>query len=104
LREGRSSNAELDFVIGIAGSIIPIEVKAGPTGKLKSLHQFMGQKKAPFAIRFDSSLPSVHQIKTVINIGKERKDVNYPLISLPLYLIERLEFIVEDYLEHHPYS
>lgn len=102
LREGRSSNAELDFVIGIAGSIIPIEVKAGPTGKLKSLHQFMGQKKAPFAIRFDSSLPSVHQIKTVINIGKERKDVNYPLISLPLYLIERLEFIVEDYLEHHP--
>ena len=104
LREGRSSNAELDFVIGIAGSIIPIEVKAGSAGKLKSLHQFMGQKKAPFAIRFDSSLPSVHPINTVINIGKERKDVNYPLISLPLYLIERLEFIVEDYLEHHPWS
>ncbi|MFN2358639.1 MAG: hypothetical protein ABR534_12975, partial [Desulfotignum sp.] len=54
-------------------------------------------------LRFDSSLPSVHPIKTVINIGKERKDVNYPLISLPLYLIERLEFIVEDYLEH-PYD
>lgn len=99
LREGRSSNAEVDFVIGIAGSIIPIEVKAGSAGKLKSLHQFMGQKKAPVAIRFDSSLPSVHPIKTIINIGKERKDVNYPLISLPLYLIERLKIIVEDYLE-----
>ncbi len=99
LREGRSSNAELDYVIGIAGNIIPIEVKSGATGKLKSLHQFMGQKKAPFAVRFDLSLPSVHQIDTIINIGKKRSNVYYSLISLPLYLIERLEIIVEDYLE-----
>ncbi len=100
LREGRSSNAEIDFVIGIAGTIIPIEVKAGATGKLKSLHQFMGSKQAPFAIRFDASLPAIQQINTVINIGKKRKNVNYSLISLPVYLIERLEVIVEDYLEN----
>ncbi|OQY12850.1 MAG: AAA family ATPase [Desulfobacteraceae bacterium 4572_19] len=36
LRGGRSSNAEVDYVIAIAGAIIPIEVKAGVTGKLKS--------------------------------------------------------------------
>lgn len=98
LREGRSSNAELDFVVGIAGAVIPIEVKAGAAGKLKSLHQFMGSKQAPFAIRFDSSLPFVNQVNTVINIGKKRKNVDYQLISLPLYLIERLEVIVENYL------
>jgi len=98
LREGRSSNAELDFVIGIAGAVIPIEVKAGATGKLKSLHQFMGSKQAPFAIRFDASLPSVNQINTVINIGKNLKNVDYQLISLPLYLIERLETIIENHL------
>ncbi len=99
LRQGRSNNAELDFVIGVAGTIIPIEVKAGATGKLKSLHQFMGCKQAPFGIRFDASLPSVHSIDTIINIGKERKNINYPLISLPLYLIERLEIIIEYYLK-----
>jgi len=98
LREGRSSNAELDFVIGIAGAVIPIGVKAGAAGKLKSMHQFMGSKQAPFAIRFDSSPPFVNQVNTVINIGKQRKNVDYQLISLPLYLIERLEAIVENYL------
>ena len=97
LREGRSSNAELDYVISIAGNIIPIEVKSGATGKLKSLHQFMGQKKALFAVRFDLSLPSVHQINTIITVGKKRRNVNYQLISLPLYLIERLEIIMENH-------
>jgi len=98
LREGRSSNAEVDFVIGLSGTIIPIEVKAGAAGKLKSLHQFMGCKQAPFAIRFDASLPSLQQIDSVININKKQVKINYPLISLPLYLIERLDGIVENYL------
>ena len=93
LREGRSSNAELDFVIGLGGNIIPIEVKSGATGTLKSLHQFMGTKQAPVAIRFDTKLPAVHQIDTVITINKQRKQVKYPLISLPLYLVERLDTI-----------
>lgn len=98
LRQGRSSNAEIDFVVAISGAVIPIEVKAGATGTLKSLHQFMGSKKAPLAIRFDASLPSVSRINTVINMGKERKKVDYQLISLPLYLIERLRAIVESFL------
>ncbi len=95
LREGRSSNAELDFVIALGGDIIPIEVKSGATGSLKSLHQFMGSKPAPVAVRFDTQLPSVQQIDTVINMNKQRKQVKYQLISLPLYLVERLECIVE---------
>jgi len=90
LREGRSSNAEIDFVIGMAGAVIPIEVKSGATGKLKSLHQFMGTKQAPFAIRFDASLPCVSQINTMINVGTERRQVDYKLISLPLYLVEAI--------------
>ena len=95
LREGRSSNAELDFVVALGGGIIPIEVKSGATGSLKSLHQFMGNKPAPVAVRFDTQLPSVQQIDTVINMNKQRKQVKYQLISLPLYLVERLEDIVE---------
>jgi len=40
-RAARSSNAEVDFLIVSNGKIIPIEVKSGPAGKLKSLHLFL---------------------------------------------------------------
>ncbi len=96
LREGKSANAELDFVIGLSGNIIPIEVKSGAAGTLKSLHQFMGSKQAPLAVRFDINPPSVQQVDTVININKERKQVQYPLVSLPLYLVERLDTVVNN--------
>ena len=95
LREGKSANAELDFVVGLGGNIIPIEVKSGATGTLKSLHQFMGTKQAPFAVRFDSNLPTDQQVDIVINVNKKRKSVEYRLLSLPLYLVERLDSLVE---------
>jgi len=98
LREGRSSNAELDFVIALDGKIIPIEVKAGATGSLKSLHQFMGEKQSPLAIRLDASLPSENEIKTIIRRKKQQKMIEYPLLSLPLYLVERLDTLVSEYL------
>ena len=37
-REARSSNAETDYLIEKQGKIIPIEVKSGSSGRLKSLH------------------------------------------------------------------
>ena len=40
-REARSSNAEVDFLFLINGKIIPIEVKSGTSGHLKSLHLFL---------------------------------------------------------------
>lgn len=98
LRQSRSSNAEIDFVMGINGAVIPIEVKAGATGKLKSLHQFMGTKDAPMAVRFDASPPSITPVKTVIRTGNEKKEVQYPLISLPLYLVERLQALTAAHL------
>jgi len=98
VRQGKSSNAEIDYVVSMAGTIIPIEVKAGATGTLKSLHQFMGNKQAKFGIRFDTSLPSINQINTVINSTKLSKKISYSLITLPLYLIERLNNIVEYHL------
>ena len=98
LREGRSSNAEVDYVIALDGQIMPIEVKSGATGSLKSLHQFMGEKQAPFAIRFDASLPAVDNISATIRSGKQTKNINYPLLSLPLYLVERLNELVGNML------
>ena len=99
LREGRSSNAELDYVIALNGQIIPIEVKAGATGSLKSLHQFMGEKQSPVAVRFDASPPSIQDINAKIQQKAGDKNVKYPMLSLPLYLVERLDSIVEEYLQ-----
>jgi predicted AAA+ superfamily ATPase len=93
LREGRSNNAEIDYVMALNGQIVPIEVKAGATGSLKSLHQFVGEKNAPVAIRFDASLPSEQIIDARIRKGAKMLDVSYQLLSLPLYLVERLPFL-----------
>ncbi|RQD66696.1 MAG: ATP-binding protein [Desulfonatronovibrio sp. MSAO_Bac4] len=102
LRQGRSANAELDFVIQSGGHMVPIEVKAGAAGSLKSLHQFMGSKEAPLAVRVDASLPSLSSIDTIISTGKTRKQVKYTLVSIPLYLIERLRIIEAHYSHDTP--
>jgi hypothetical protein len=90
LREGRATNAEVDYVVALNGRIIPIEVKAGASGSLKSLHQFAGEKSTPLAVRFDGGLPSKQTINTRIRKGEKNIDVDYELVSLPLYLVERL--------------
>jgi uncharacterized protein len=40
-RYAKSSSAEVDFCIVVDGKIIPVEVKSGPSGKLKSMHLFL---------------------------------------------------------------
>lgn len=37
-RQARNSTAEVDFLAVIADAIIPVEVKSGPSGRLRSLH------------------------------------------------------------------
>ncbi len=54
-REARTSSAELDYVMQIKQDIIPIEVKSGKTGKIKSLREYL--KTHPntlYSIRFSS--------------------------------------------------
>jgi len=94
LREGRANNAELDYVIALNGQLLPIEVKAGASGSLKSLHQFMGEKKAPLAVRFDLNPPSRHTVSTRIKQDGQVNEIQYELLSLPLYLVERLPALV----------
>jgi predicted AAA+ superfamily ATPase len=40
-REGKQSNAEVDFIFEHEGKIVPIEVKSSTTGHLKSMHEFL---------------------------------------------------------------
>ena len=85
-REKSQSSAEIDYVINIGDQIIPIEVKAGSAGSLRSLHQFIAAKKGSFAMRFDANLPSMREITHNIPTPHGTADVKYRLISLPSYL------------------
>lgn len=86
-RPERGSTAELDYLIQSQGRIIPVEVKAGSTGRLKSLQTFIQEKGAPVGVRFNSGLPSVCETRTAV-AGKEPRP--FTLLSLPLYLAEQL--------------
>jgi predicted AAA+ superfamily ATPase len=94
LREGKSANAEVDFVVAFDGRIVPVEVKAGTRGSLRSLHQFAGEKSAALAVRFDSNPPSKQTVTTTVMKGGRSIDVKYDLLSLPLYLVERLPELI----------
>jgi predicted AAA+ superfamily ATPase len=50
-RESKSSNAEIDFVVQIGKSIIPIEVKSNTRGAMQSMRLFLEEKRSPFGIR-----------------------------------------------------
>ena len=50
-REKRASNAEVDYVVDAQGEILPIEVKAGTKGAMRSLHLFLDDRNANRGIR-----------------------------------------------------
>ncbi len=87
-REARSSSAEVDYVIA-GDAPVPVEVKAGKTGSLKSLHLFVREKSAPVAIRLNADLPSIMQIHD------SQGGVGCRLISLPLYMAGQVRRLQE---------
>ena len=100
LREGRANNAEVDYVVDFSGHIVPIEVKAGRTGTLKSLHQFVAEKHVPMAVRFHAEQPDVQTITAQASGKRGPQPVRYQLLSLPLYLVERLPHCVQALAAH----
>jgi uncharacterized protein len=83
-KEKKESNAEIDFILPYEGLIIPIEVKTGASGRLRSLHQFIDISPHPFAVRVYSGKLSIDKDKTIN--GK-----SYYLLNLPFYLLGKLE-------------
>ncbi len=78
-REKKGSGAEVDYLIENANQILPIEVKSGKTGRLRSLLQYIEEKKPFVALRFNADQPSVTEMKAAGN--------SCVLISLPFYMI-----------------
>ncbi|MBI4357621.1 MAG: DUF4143 domain-containing protein [Gammaproteobacteria bacterium] len=99
LREGKTGNAEVDYVMSYGGhDLFPIEVKAGTTGQLKSLHQFAYAKKNRFAIRFNLGLPTFGRVNTKL-ISAGSHTVQFSLLSLPLYFVGQLLRLMKELIE-----
>ena len=62
-REAHASNAEVDYMLARGQDIIPVEVKSGATGTLRSLHLFLKEKSSvsPYGIRFSGHNFSIFQ-------------------------------------------
>lgn len=90
-REKKGAEAEIDYIIQHENQVIPVEVKAGATGTLKSLHQFMKEKKKTTAIRINSDFPRLCPIKVQDSLGSFAE---YNLLSLPFYLLGQIHRLI----------
>ncbi|PWV44740.1 ATP-binding protein [Chitinophaga sp. S165] len=79
VREKSQSNAEVDLVQVNGEYLIPIEIKSGSTGTLRSLHQFIDAVDHSYAVRMYGGVFSLEKAVTA-----NRKP--YLLMNLPYYL------------------
>jgi predicted AAA+ superfamily ATPase len=91
-REKKGAESEVDYIIQHENQVIPIEVKAGTTGSLKSLHQFMSSKNKTLAVRINSDLPSICLVQVKDFLGNL---IEYRLLSIPFYLIGQLHRLIK---------
>ncbi|MCP4716160.1 MAG: ATP-binding protein, partial [Deltaproteobacteria bacterium] len=83
VREKSQSSAEIDFLVKHKGYSIPVEVKAGATGRLRSLHQFMDNCPHEYAVRLYAG-PLEKQAATTPS-GKK-----FTLLNLPYFLASQI--------------
>lgn len=88
VRQKKQSQAEVDLVIAHEGLLIPIEIKSGPTGTLRSLHQFMNQSPHPYAIRMYAGEFRIEHHKTP-------EGTPYILMNLPYFVGTKLHAYID---------
>lgn len=87
-RDKKGSSAEVDYIIASGNQVVPIEVKAGKTGKLRSIHVFLSEKKRMLAVRFNSALSEITEIK--------KESSNAKLLSLPHYMVGQVRRLIRE--------
>lgn len=83
VREKRQAPAEVDIVVQHGKFAVPVEVKAGAAGSLRSLHQYINRCPHPYAVRMYAGPLAINRLTT-----HEGKD--FVLLDLPYFLAGRL--------------
>lgn len=94
VREEKDAISELDFLVQAGGRVLPVEVKSGSQGSLKSLHQFLRRGggdlsggPTPLGIRLYNGPLRLDQHTVAL---PDRLELRYRLLSVPFYLAFRL--------------
>jgi hypothetical protein len=78
-RESRGSNAEVDYLTPYRQYALPVEVKAGKTGTLRSMHLFLEKYPAPLGIM----------------VSRIPLNNNPPIISIPFYAVKKIPQMID---------
>ncbi|MCP5051835.1 MAG: ATP-binding protein [bacterium] len=92
VREQKQSNAELDFVVPYRHYAVPLEVKAGKTGSLRSLHQFVDRSPHEYALRLYAGPLQISEVSTME--GKPFK-----LLDVPYFLTGKINEYIQRFVE-----
>lgn len=94
IREKHQASAEVDLVFSFRDKVIPIEIKSGVSGTLKSLHQFIDRSNHPYAVR-------IYAGEFVVEKAKTPGGTSYFLMNLPYYLGTKIPQYVEYFLDNY---
>ena len=83
VRDKKQSGAEVDFLVNFDGQMIPVEVKSGRSGKLRSLLQFLDMSGISMGVRLYAGTFQIEEHKTPT--GKP-----FTLINIPYFLTGKL--------------
>lgn len=87
-------DAEVDLLLKVRQMLIPVEIKSGPTGKLRSLNEFMDRCDHHLAIRMYRGTWLLQDAKT--RLGKQ-----YKLLNIPYFMATQLEIIAQWYVKEY---
>lgn len=94
VRENKDANAEVDLVFQQGMYVVPVEVKSGEQGRLRSLHQFVERSNNPYAVRLFANQLKID--RAITPAGKE-----YLLLNLPYYLANKLHLYIQWFISNH---
>ena len=94
VREKSNSTSEVDLVLQAGQYLVPIEVKSGKQGRLRSLHQFVERTNHPYAVRLLANRFLVEKAITP-------NGTSFTLMNLPYYLASKLPQYLQWFLENY---
>lgn len=99
-REAKNANAEVDYLCTHENNVIPVEVRAGTSGSLKSMQMFLAEKKRGFAVRFNMDRPSLGSFSSDIGDKTGVKKISFTLLSLPLFLAGQTDRLLREHFQN----
>ena len=92
VRKAKNAQAEVDYLTTYKATVLPIEVKAGTQGGMKSLWLFMGEKKLKNAVR-----TSLENYGTLTYTDTDAQAIRHVAVC-PLFALSQLNRTVEIFL------